>query len=359
MSAGRLFLTSVCVAVVGVALCRSVAGQEQSSMIVKPKAQQCDVGISRHSVQAASLGLRDHEATQAVAKASGAPIHPASMVRIPGGRFWMGNDRMEDARPAHEVVVSGFWMDKNDVTNEEFARFVKATGYVTVAERPLDPKKFPDVAVADLVPGSVVFSPPSASVPLDDPLRWWKFVKGANWRHPEGPQSSIRGKEKYPVVQVAWEDAAAYAKWAGKRLPTEAEWEFAARGGLDRKTYVWGDEFRPDGKWKANTFQGHFPNHNSHADGYAGEAPAASFPANGYGLYDMAGNVSEWTADWFDGAYYSRSENTDPQGPKTGDYRVIRGGAWSDSGKRITVFFRNWVRPNQRTPNLGFRCASR
>src|SRR5882724_11026625 len=219
MSARSLFLTSLYFGVVGVALCRFVAGQDQSSTIAEKKSQQCDAGISRHSLRTASVRLYDGETVGESAKPPATRKHSHGMVWISGGRFWMGSNHMEDAQPVHEVAVGGFWMDETDVTNEEFAQFVKATGYVTVAERPLNPKEFPDVAPADLVPGSVVFSPPSDSVPLDDPLRWWKFVKGANWRHPEGPQTSIRGKEKYPVVQVAWEDAVAYAKWAGKRLP--------------------------------------------------------------------------------------------------------------------------------------------
>jgi len=297
------------------------------------------------------------------------------MVWIPGGEFIMGTDDPESyapERPAHTVQVSGFWMDETDVTNEEFAQFVKATGYVTVAERPLNPKEFPDVASTDLVPGSVVFSPPSDSVPLDDPLRWWKFVKGANWRHPEGPQTSIRGKEKYPVVQVAWEDAVAYAKWAGKRLPTEAEWEFAARGGLDRQTYVWGNEFQPGGKWKANTFQGHFPDHNSHADGYSGTAPVASFPANGYGLYDMAGNVWQWVADWYRDDYYARlasaglsqnpqgpNDSFDPQEPKVAK-RVQKGGSFLCTDQycqRYMLGARGKGDPETATNHVGFRCV--
>jgi formylglycine-generating enzyme required for sulfatase activity len=368
MSARSLFLTSLFFGVVGVAL---IAGQEQSSTIAKKKSQQCDAGISRHSLRAASARLHDGE-TAELAKPPATRKAPMGMVWISGGRFWMGSDHLEDAQPVHEVAVGGFWMDATDVTNEEFARFVKATGYVTVAERPLNPKEFPDVAPADLVPGSVVFSPPSDSVPLDDPLRWWKFVKGANWRHPEGPQSSIRDKEKYPVVQVAWEDAVAYAKWANKRLPTEAEWEFAARGGLDRKTYVWGDEFRPDGQWKANTFQGHFPNHNSHADGYDGAAPVASFPANGYGLYDMAGNVWQWVADWYRDEYYAKlasaalsqnpqgpNDSFDPQEPKVAK-RVQKGGSFLCTDQYCQRYMpgaRGKGDPETATNHVGFRCV--
>jgi formylglycine-generating enzyme len=200
-----------------------------------------------------------------------------------------------DARPIHRVYVDGFWMDKTDVTNEQFAWFVKATGYVTIAERTPKAEDFPGAPPENLVAGSVVFSPPDHPVPLDDHYQWWSYVKGANWRHPEGPTSSLKGRERFPVVHVAYEDALAYAKWAGKRLPTEAEWEFAARGGLAGKRYPWGDQFQPSRKWMANTHQGHFPDTDTGDDGYAGVAPVAQFPPNGYGLYDMAGNVWQWT----------------------------------------------------------------
>jgi len=200
-----------------------------------------------------------------------------------------------DARPIHRVYVDGFYMDKTDVTNAEFAEFVKATGYVTVAERTPRPEDFPGAPPENLFAGGVVFSPPNHAVPLNNHLQWWSYVKGANWRHPIGPKSDIRGKGDYPVVQVAYEDATAYAKWAGKRLPTEAEWEFAARGGAAGKPFVWGDTFRPSGKWMANTHQGHFPNTDTGEDGFIGTSPVAHYPANPYGLYDMAGNVWQWT----------------------------------------------------------------
>ena len=242
------------------------------------------------------------------------------MVLVPGGEFWMGADEFPDAQPWHRVFVNGFWMDKTEVTNEQFEKFVTATKYVTVAERTPRPEDFPGAPPENLVAGSVVFSPPDHPVKLNNHFQWWSYVKGANWRHPEGPQSGIKDRGKYPVVHIAYEDALAYAKWAGKRLPTEAEFEFAQRGGLDRKPYAWGDEFKPGGKFMANTFQGHFPDKNTKEDGYATAAPVASFPPNSYGLYDMAGNVWEWTSDWYRHDYYQTLAAQgpiarNPQGP--------------------------------------------
>lgn len=225
---------------------------------------------------------------------------PAGMVWIPGGTFLMGSDKhYPEEAPAHYVKVDGFWMDRYAVTNEQFARFVKATRYVTFAERRPNPKDYPGAPPEMLVPGSLVFVQPRRPVDLNNYFNWWAWVPGANWRHPEGPGSSIKGREHHPVVQVTYEDAAAYAKWAGKSLPTEAEWEYAARGGLEGAEYVWGNEFAPGGQMMANTWQGEFPVRNLLLDGYLTTAPVGSFPPNGYGLYDMAGNVWEWTADWY------------------------------------------------------------
>jgi sulfatase modifying factor 1 len=353
----------------GIVMNRSAGTQNAAAQTSGP--MQCDSGMSRHSLHAAVL--KSVAYPLASAKSGRSQNAPAGMVWIPGGRFWMGTDHLEDAQPVHQVEVQGFWMDRTDVTNEQFDRFVKATGYLTIAERPLDQKEFPNLAPEDLAPGSVVFTQPDRPVSLDHPLAWWRFVRGANWRHPEGPNSDLRGKEKYPVVHIAWPDATAYAKWAGKRLPTEAEWEFAARGGLDRQNYVWGNQLKPGGKWRANTFQGHFPDHNTSEDGYAGVAPVASFEANGYGLYDMSGNVWQWVSDWYRPDYYaglSRDgslaanpggprDSFDPQEPGV-QKRVQKGGSFLCTDQYCDRYMpgaRGKGDPDTGTNHLGFRCV--
>lgn len=212
----------------------------------------------------------------------------------------MGSDgHYPEEGPVHEVAVDSFWIDRAPVTNRQFARFVQETGHVTVAEIAPDAKDYPEADPAMLKPGSSLFVRPSAPVRLHDPFAWWQFTFGCDWRHPWGPESSLEGREDHPVVHVAYADAEAYAAWAGKSLPTEAEWEFGARGGLDRKPFPWGDELHPDGQMMANTWQGQFPFANSLADGYERTSPVGAFPPNGYGLVDMIGNVWEWTADWY------------------------------------------------------------
>jgi formylglycine-generating enzyme required for sulfatase activity len=222
------------------------------------------------------------------------------MIWVPGGTFRMGsNNHYPEEAPVHRVTVDGFWMDRTPVTNAQFEQFVTATGHVTFAEIPPNPKDYPGALPHMLYAGSLVFAPPQHPVDLRDWSQWWDFRKGADWRHPYGPGSNIRGLENHPVVHIAYCDAEAYAKWAGKELPTEAEWEFAARGSLDGAEFAWGDEFVPGGRYMANTWQGAFPWQNRATDGFERTSPVAAFPPNGYGLHDMIGNVWEWTADWW------------------------------------------------------------
>ena len=290
------------------------------------------------------------------------------MVWIGGGKFLMGADEFPDSRPMHQVTVDGFWMDSHEVTNAEYARFVAATNYKTVAERPLNPADYPGVPADKLVPGSAVFTPTAQKVSFENPLQWWNYVPGASWDHPEGKSSSIKGRENYPVIHVSYEDAAAYAKWAGKRLPTEAEWEFAAQGGRGNHTYYWGDQLKPNGKWVANIYQGSFPDKNLKEDGYAGAAPVKTFPANPYGLYDMDGNVWEWCEDLYRPDYYQKSPAKNPTGPsdsydpdEPGAIKhVQRGGSFLCSDEyciRYKAGSRGKGEASSGSNNLGFRCV--
>jgi formylglycine-generating enzyme required for sulfatase activity len=313
---------------------------------------------------------------------------PEGMVYIPGGEFSMGSldpvatemycggdEPMNDARPIHRVSVEAFFMDATEVTNEEFDSFVKATGYVTVAERKPTREEFPDAPPENLVAGSVVFSPPPKPVPLNDHYQWWAYVPGANWQHPTGPASDLKGRAKLPVVHIAYEDAAAYAKWAGKRLPTEAEFEFAARGGLTGKPYAWGDELKPGGKWAANIYQGKFPvkGGDKGEDGFKGIAPVAQYRPNGYGLFDVGGNVWEWTSDWYRADYYSTLAEQggvarNPQGPSSSldpaepnqPKRVQRGGSFLCTDEYCTRYMvgtRGKGEVGSASNHLGFRCV--
>jgi formylglycine-generating enzyme required for sulfatase activity len=238
--------------------------------------------------------------SQACAEIVAVEAERPGMIWIPGGTFRMGSDRhYPEESPAHRVTVDGLWMDRTPVTNRDFRKFVNATGYVTFAEIAPDPKDYPGALRRMLKAGSVVFTPPKHPVDLVDCGAWWSFKFGANWRRPYGPRSSISGLDNHPVVHIAYRDAEAYAGWAGKELPTEAEWEFAARGGLDGAEFAWGDEFTPGGRPMANTWQGVFPHENRAEDGYERTSPVTAFPPNGYGLHDMIGNVWEWTSDWY------------------------------------------------------------
>jgi sulfatase modifying factor 1 len=292
---------------------------------------------------------------------------PAGMVWIPGGEFTMGTDdlnSMPNERPAHRARVDGFWMDEHDVTNAEFRKFVEATNYVTTAEKPVDweqmkkqvPAGTPKPPDEKLKPGSLVFTPPGHAVDLRDMSNWWTWTTGADWRHPEGPGSNLDGRDDYPVVQISWDDAVAYAKWGGKRLPTEAEWEFAARGGAGRNTrYWWGDEFRPGGKFMCNTYTGEFPVKDTSEDGYAGTNPWQAFPANGYGLYDMAGNVWQWTAD-----LYSTPNAIPRPGVEDTVERVIKGGSFLCNPSYCESYrptARRGIPPDTGSAHVGFRCV--
>ncbi len=222
------------------------------------------------------------------------------MIWVAGGEFQMGSERFyPEESPVRSISVDGFWIDEHPVTVAEFRRFVKATGYVTVAERPPNPDEYRDADPGLLHPGSLVFHTAAGPVDMRDVSNWWSYIVGADWRHPDGPASTAHGRDRHPVTHVAAEDADAYSTWAGKTLPTEAEWEYAARGGLDGATYTWGEEFAPGGRMMANTWQGEFPWQNLMADGFEGTSPVKSFPPNGYGLFDMAGNVWEWTSDYY------------------------------------------------------------
>ena len=293
------------------------------------------------------------------------------MVWIPAGTFWMGSEDASatDARPLHAVTLDGYWIDATEVTNEQFEQFVTATGYKTTAEfMPAREAGF-DESPETLKPGSMVFLRPEGPSPPENPLLWWRFVAGADWRHPEGPKSTIVGREKHPVVHVTWVDATAYADWAGKRLPTEAEWECTAHGDLDRAKYVWGDELQPGGKWLANLWQGRFPTSILAEDGFLRTAPVGSFPPNGFGLRDMCGNVCEWCQDWYSPEYYADSPAARPAGPvaslepsdPTAPRRVQRGGSFLspvDSSRRdFGPGERSRGDPNSAASHLGFRCV--
>ncbi|HET9253513.1 MAG TPA: formylglycine-generating enzyme family protein [Candidatus Eisenbacteria bacterium] len=309
---------------------------------------------------------------------------PEGMVWIPGGEFSMGAADVPggnevdahavlDSRPVHRVHVDGFWMDRTEVTNDQFARFVAATGYLTVAERVPRVEDYPGAPPENLVAGSVVFERPDTAVALNDRYQWWIYRPGASWRHPQGPGSDVRGKGSHPVVHIAFEDARAYAVWAGKRLPTEAEWEFAARGGIAGALYPWGNELRPEGVWHANIFQGQFPDRDRAEDGFAGLAPVGQYAPNGYGLLDVAGNAWEWVSDWYRSDTYAERAAPgviarNPVGPPSSHdpaepgipKRVHRGGSFLCTDQycsRYLVGTRSKGAVDTGTDHLGFRCA--
>ena len=312
---------------------------------------------------------------------------PEGMAWIPGGEFSMGSDATgeslcglpgvtRDALPIHRVYVDGFWMDATEVTNDQFEKFAKATVYITVAEQKPTREEFPTAPPENLIAGSTVFTPTPKPVPLNNYFQWWSYVPGADWRHPDGPESSLKEERgKHPVVQIAYEDAEAYAKWAGKRLPTEAEWEFAARGGVAGNLYAWGDELKPGGKFQAHIYQGRFPveGGDTGEDGFKGIAPVAQFPPNAYGLHDVAGNVWEWCSDWYRPDTYARLKVAggvarNPQGPDTPfdpaepteKKRVHRGGSFLCTDQYCTRYMvgtRGKGEVRTASNHTGFRCV--
>ena len=303
---------------------------------------------------------------------------PANMIRIPDGTFRMGSDRhYPEEGPSHRVSVDGFWIDRTPVTNRQFRQFVRDTGYVTCAEIVPDPKNYPGALPHMIFAGSLVFAPPNHPVDLRDWSQWWSFMKGADWRHPYGPKSNI--SDNHPVAHVAYADALAFAQWAGKDLPTEAEWEFAARGGLDGAEFAWGDDFTPGGQHRANTWQGNFPHENTCEDGFDRTSPVMSFPPNGYGVYDMIGNVWEWTLDWWSAKHEAdaakaccipdnprggaEAASCDPRQPKIRIPRkVIKGGSHlcaPNYCRRYRPAARHAQPVDTSTSHVGFRCVVR
>lgn len=347
------------------------ASSTKTSEDIKDTAHSCMAVPSRFGSNADTSSVRYNGDTSV-----------AGMVLLPGGIFEMGGDNEQasaDEYPKHKVQVSPFYIDVTEVTNAQFKKFVEATGYITTAEKKPDweelkksvPPGTPKPPDSVMVAASLVFKPSSGPVNLNDYSQWWSWVKGADWKHPEGPQSNIKGKDNYPVVQVSWDDAQAFCKWAGKRLPTEAEWEFAARGGLINNIYPWGNEHINTGKPKANSWEGKFPYLNEKKDGYVTMAPVKSYSPNGYGLYDMAGNVWEWCSDWYNSDYYKTIANTtainpqgpdksfDPQDPYTAK-RSLRGGSFlcNDtycSGYRVARRMKS--SPDTGLEHTGFRCV--
>ncbi len=353
----KIFTTGVLLSIVGVSL-----GYSIHEKTPKKKAETITVCQASCKATTSKRALL-MQTVKPVANSSN-----KSMVWIAGGTFQMGTKEFADAQPIHAVTVKGYWMDEHEVTNAEFAAFVKATNYVTVAERPLNPADYPGVPLDKLVAGSAVFAPPSNAVSLDNYQQWWQYVAGANWRHPAGPKSSIEGKDQEPVVQVSYEDALAYAKWAGKRLPTEAEWEFAARAGRSNAKYYWGNSLTPAGKWMANIFQGTFPHKNTADDGFKAAAPVKSFPKNPYGLYDLEGNVWEWCSDLYRPDYYQKSPKANPKGPTSSydpeepgvEKHVQRGGSYLCSDQyciRYMAGSRGKGETSSACNHLGFRCV--
>jgi formylglycine-generating enzyme len=324
-----------------------------------------------------------YNSTKVISRATSDRTHKRAtrgMVHIQGGVFRMGSDKhYPEEAPAHNVAVDEFWIDLTPVTNRQFKRFVRDTGHITFAEKKPDPKDYPGALPEMLYAGSLVFTPPSHVVNLRNFAQWWTFLERADWRHPYGPGSNIHGLDEHPVVHVAFADALAYAKWAGKDLPTEAEWEFSARGGLDGAEYAWGDSLTPDGTHMANTWQGTFPNENLTEDGFERTSPVTAFHTNGYGIHDMIGNVWEWTSDWFTARHQPDEAKACciPKNPRggalEGSYdsaqptimiprKVIKGGSHlcaPNYCQRYRPAARHAEAVDTSTSHLGFRCVIR
>lgn len=376
----RRIVTVIVWGMISIQACYQSRSENQTTAVVQTKPTATTVAMCHVRPPSRLAALQSNSLNVVVGKGN-----YVGMIQIPGGTYSMGADNDQgrpDEYPKHTVQVDGFWMDATEVTNAQFTQFVKATGYVTTAERKPDweemRKQLPPGTSRPpdnvLVASSLVFKAPAQPVSLDDYSQWWQWTPGAGWRHPDGPGSSIVGKENYPVVQVSWDDAVTYATWAGKRLPTEAEWEWAARGGQQNAIYPWGNEPVEAGKAKANSWQGHFPNQNTGRDGFSGTAPVKSFAANGYGLYDMAGNVWEWCADYYRGDYYQslaqRGVAHNPKGPSqsydpdepTVPKRVQRGGSFLCNDTYCSSY-RSAARmkssPDTGLSHTGFRCVKK
>jgi len=375
MRAFSIYIAAICLAGCNPAVDHpgGTAGPEQVTLCVTSGFSS---GDSAAYMQGGGAGF----APAKINTVNGIASPPAGMVLVPGGEFSMGGidpsgmqhggrDKMNDARPVHRVYVDPFYMDATEVTNAMFTEFTEATGYITVAERLPDEEEFPGNPPRDNAAGSIVFAPVRTNN-LDEPYQWWKFVKGADWKHPSGPGSDLRGKENHPVVHITWEDADAYARWAGKRLPTEAEWEFAARGGTAGTLYPWGNVLMPGGKWMANIYQGNFPGEDTESDGFGGAAPVAQYPPNAFGLYDLSGNVWEWCSDWYGADYYRTLSgiSVNPPGPETSydpeepgvKKKVQRGGSFLCTDRYCTRYMtgaRGKGEWRSSANHTGFRCV--
>lgn len=344
--------------------CLACGGRSRDAEVDKGAARNIDTCVM-HGMPSRVAAIASAEGLQDTSKGT----DTARMVFVAGGTFKMGNIDFPDAKPIRNITVNDFWMDEHEVTNAQFSHFVNATGYQTVAERPLDPNDFPGVPLEVLQPGSAVFTPPSGRVDLHNHVQWWSYVPGASWKYPEGPGSSIDSRGDEPVVHIAYEDAEAYARWVGKRLPTEAEWEYAARAGRTTTTYYWGDQIKPNGEWVANVYQGNFPATDTGEDGYSGVAPVRSYAPNPLGLYDMDGNVWEWCSDYYRPDYYEYAPAENPQGPSDSHdpqeigmvKRVQRGGSFlcnEQYCERYIAGSRGKGEVSSGSNNLGFRLVS-